>query len=421
MSVALVTYPPAKVLSKNPILYQVQSTAFSGLNNYRIVFRVLFEKTYASGTYEQIVELEDTPDGDGFTTWNIQAIIEATLIENTVLQVPDISDNTSYLADNIRRFKIEFAEKYGSPAVIQSFTASSVSSAIHGGIDMQIFADTDYINGIDISNPFLTWLPDGQKVSSKQAVYLTWHNYTGSTVGLIREASVYNANNVLVQTITPDETSVGINRSLVVPIGPEQLGITDPDAVKYTVSFLDSLTGDAPVSGDRTFYIDKNPAHCERSALWFNSFNQPETLRLTGRTTVALSIDRQEFTRTLPFNYSPIIGEIMQHSADWANTFTYRTGYLRKKEVDALQDLLVRNLLFEITDDGYYRMHLTDKKYHISECLQFLHQLQMEAVRSLKAINFSRVAISGTPAGHWELSNTGFYLTASGGRFELAQ
>ena len=420
MSAALVTYPPERVFAGNPVRYQVQSSSFAGLDNYRVVFRVLFEKSYGSGTFEQLVELEDTPGADGFTDWNIQSVIEAALMENTVLQVPDTGGSSAYIADNLRRFKVAFAEKHGQPAAVQPFAESAVSTAYQGGIDMHTFADTDYLAGIGIDNPFLTWMPGGQKVGGNQPAYLTWFNYTNGTVGLVAGWTAWSATGQFAGSGAAATVQVPSGRALVIPVGPEQLGIADVAAVKYRVKLLDENAGDSDVSRERFYYIDRKPAHCGRSLLWFNSFNQPETLRLTGRTSTRLDIERQVFTRALPHGYNPLDGEIRQHRADWENTYTYRTGYLRKREVDALQDLLVRNLVFEISDGGCYRMHLTGKKYSITECLQFLHSLELGAVRSIRPVNFSRAA-AGTPAGHWELGNSGYYLTAPGGRFELAQ
>ena len=422
MSLSLITSPPTKVFSKNPIIYKIQSTSYSGLDNYRVVIRVFFETILNSGTFTQIVEIEDTPDENGFTSWPIQAIIESAMMENTSLQVPVIDSNTPYLADNTRRFRIEYAEKYGQPAAIQSFTAASNVTAIHGGIDMHVFADTDYIAGITVANPFLTWMPDGQKVSLSQAAYLSWYNYKGSTVGLTLSWSAFSALGVVIQSGSYTNVSVDNGRTLVLPVGPKELGITNADAVKYRVTMIDTNDGDNSVAPAITYYIDRKPTHCERSILWFNSFNLPETLRLTGRTTISLNISRQNFHRTLPNDFNPLDGEILQHNADWSAGYIYRSGYLRKSDIDALQDMLIRNILFEITSDGYYRMHLTDKKYNITECLQFLHQLQFSGIRSIRPINFSRVAISSSSSGaFWVISNTGYYLTASGGRYELAQ
>lgn len=422
MSVALVTYPPARVFAKNPISYQVQSTGYAGLANYRVVLRIHFEKVFESGTFEQLAEIEDIPDGDGFTTWNVQAIIDAALEENTILQVPAINSTVAYIADNRRRFYIEYAERYGQPATTQAFTASDTSTAYHGGIDMQVFPDLDYLATRDTSNNIFSWMPDGQKVAVNQPAYIAFFNNNTPPAEQFLRWRAYNALGVQVETgIDTLGFSVQEGETVVIPCGYTQLGISNDTTKKYTIELSVDEVGDTPIhSGIITFYVDQKPAHCERSLLWFNSFNMPETLRLTGRTSTSLEVDRQEFIRTLPYGYNVLDGELLQHSADWFNTSTYRTGYLRKTEVDALQDMLIKNILFEIADESYYRMHLTGKKYQITECLQFLHSLELEAVRSLKPINFSRLAIPATQ-GYWELSSDGYYQTATGGRYELAQ
>lgn len=418
MSVILTTSPAAKVFSKNHVSYRIQSSSYSGLDNYRVVVRVLFEKSYLSGTFEQIAELEDTPTKD-FTTFNIQAILDAALLENTSLQVPDITGGTPYLADNIRRYRISYAEKYGQPATLTSFTLADIGAVIYGGIDQQLFATEDYLSNISNSNSFFTWQPDGQKVSTAQAAYLAWHNYTGGSVDVNYNFTAYGEDGNVVETGVPVSITVAADRTAVLPVGYTQLGISAANSLKYRITVLNSFD-DSSLAPLRNFYIDRTPAHCERSLLWYNSFNQPETLRLTGRTAIGLDIEREEYRRVLPYGFSPLHGELLQHSAKWGNTFTYRTGYLRKAEVDALQDMLIRNLFFEISEDGYFRMHLTGKRYAITECLQYLHSLDFSAQRSISPINFSRVSLSANAAGgFWELNNTGYWLTAAGGKWEL--
>ena len=82
-----------------------------------------------------------------------------------------------------------------------------------------------------------------------------------------------------------------------------------------------------------------------------------------------------------------------QYAQDFENIFTYRTGYKSRIEIEALQEMLIENQAYEIFQSGYVPLFITDKKFDITECLQFLHALQFKAVRSLKRINYSNSLI----------------------------
>ena len=376
-------------------------------DNYKVKVDVFFQSNSPSGIWKEVARLEETPDAESLININLEDILDAEMTQSfEVPDVPPIFSNEPYIANNLRRFYVRFSEHYGEPVEEQYSERSEIKHCICGGVDQERFAEQEFFSLLDNDNSILTWYPDGKTVSTAQPEYLSWFNSTGKDQRIALRLTTYDQLLTASESYIFDEETVTVekNQTIVIPVGFEQLGLSNENIRKYSVQVvtrpatgIDSDGNETPINNEdrvdlsqtRKYYVDCNYHECLRYILYFDAFCLPNILRLTGQTKKQLRVDRGESTRILQLNYQANSRQKFQYQMSWENPLTYRTGYHSKAEVDALQQLLIYNDAYEILENSYRPIHITDKQYHITECLQFLHALEFKAVRALKAKNYS--------------------------------
>jgi hypothetical protein len=436
MAISLSIQPESVSLSKNMVHARILSTSYTSLDNYRVVLRVLFEKVWNSNTFAQVAEIEAIPDANGFTNFYLEKILDSECALNTPFRVPDLEDPHPYQTDTLRRYKLEYFEKYGNPQTPQTATTSSAYSVLYGGADWHYAGLYSFLDNVTASNALLTFMPSGKTLYRTQKDVLTFLNHTDSTKYFGLEVKQYNASGVQIGSTlykhtgvadSPDDAvSLAAWQAAVFPTGPQKLGL-DAAALKYTVRVYDmNISTQAAVTAQSqlfTYYIDDTYQTHPSDLIWFGSFNNPHILRATGRKRKRLQIDRQLTERVTGFGYTPTTGAVLQHDRNWNNLFTYRTGAIRLDDADALQELLIENKLLEFTDQNYYRLRLTENNYDIFETGTSPVYLDFDAVRSLAPYSFTKIKAGLIPPegnNVWETNSNGYWeLNTGNGYFEL--
>ena len=370
-------------------------------DNYKVKIDVYFQSEFVDGTYHHVTRLEETPDADGYSEIDLEDILQAELINS--FQNPDlpvINSSNLYIANNLRRYYIRFAEFYGTPVQEQNWTFGSTKKVINGGIDQARFAGFDFFGQLSETNSFLSWYPDKKTVDEFQPEYLSWFNYTGTRKEICLRFTTYDESNTPTESILYNDAFLSVEslQTAIIPVGFSQLGLSDSSIKKYTIQVVTRIPPDTVVvredlSQIRTFYLDCNFRSCIEYIIYFDGFGLPQSLRLTGLTKKQLSVNRKISGSILQSSYGNLDKEEFQFDFDWSNIITFRTGYLSKTEVDALQQILIYNQAYQLKDDQYFPLLITDKKYDITEHFQFLHSLQFRAIRALKPKNYSNDVI----------------------------
>lgn len=433
MAISLTTSPGAISLSRNPIYVGLTSTSFSSLENYRVVLRVEVETTYLSGTYTQVCELETVPTSAGLSSFDLRGILHAELELHTTFQVPTLDDQQAYASDTIRRYRLKYFERYGTPQVDQSITTSSAYSVLMGGVDAHYFGLFDFFSNVTEENSFITQMPDGHVIARDQAEYLSWINHTGSDQNPYISVSMWDVDGAV---ITPgilfyNEFDAGFDPPFlkpwqigVFPISPSLIGI-DSSCVKFRVSVHVGEFGvDSAVSGYRDYYIDDAYQEVPSTIIWFDSFRLPSILRCVGRKKTRLQVSRQVSEHVVGFGYDPTTVASVQTRRDFNHLFEYRTGAVHPDVLDALQELLIENMLLEYSiDRNYYRLALTQNQYDIYEQRRSPNYLEFSATRALAPGNYMRLRmLSGvsTENNIWQQNDNGFWVLNTGsGYYEL--
>jgi len=401
-------------------------------DGYAIVMELFFEGV--SG-FKKVVELKAIPDAQGLVTFNLEEILHAEF-KNDFPFVP-INTDTPVLANNIKKYFARIREDwyniFENPLSTDGdWISIPTRQVLCGGVSQAYFADHNLLEDLDEENAFLSWYPDGKTVSPDQPEYIAWFNHTDTNREIIIRLERFRDTDQMTELFRYDDIqpkiSVAPNQTLIIPVGYNQLDIDIPgntDVRKYTIQVVDAAsdfeTGE-PIflSQKRSYYVDYCDYPEKRYIQFANGFCIPQTIRCIGRWTKDLLINREESTKILKPNYQSIDRQRIQHNVDFDNQFIYRTGWLTKNEVDALQEYLINNEGFEILASGYLPLHIISKRFAITQTLKNLHALEIKVIPGLKLKNYSNKNLLPklTSEDFWELeSSNGFWELESGGTF----
>lgn len=371
MAVAILQQPREISFSRNQVFLSLQSSSYEQLENYAVEVTLFMER--GSGS-EEIVTLRDFPDGSGVTRFPIHEILHSELDNELTVEIPDPTDADEYILDNQRTYFLNYRERYGNPSEPQQGQIIDNKKVIFGATDEA--AAPDFFDNIDATNSLWSGQPDGQRCTADVPKYLHWYNYTGATAtGLQIEITETADNGASTQTKVLS-ASVEEAQTLVIPVGHAQLGL-DAATKKYTVQLLDG--GGTAVAPLRTYYVTQWQRECRERILWLNTFNAPETIELTGHTRTNLGIARSISERIATTNYSAIVPDRFQWTERATESYTFRSGYHSETQIIALREMLIINRLFRLEGNAYKPVLLTDSRYQITECFEFLHTLEFNA------------------------------------------
>jgi hypothetical protein len=383
-------------------------------NNYKVFADVVFETEYQTGRYERVATLEGAVDSNSNLTFDFSSILHKSFQNSMPTPpIPAWNNTEPYLADNLRRYYVRLYETYDGSDSVAEFL-SSIHNTIYGGISQNLYADFDFFGSLGADNSLLTWLPEGRSIATDQDEYIFWYNYTGADKVISLETSIHNAAGT---NITPTKYSDGITvpagQTAVIPVGYTQLDI-ESDAIDnplyYDVRVLDydelQSLNFVYYSQSRRYYIDYAYSEETRYLMYMNGFGLPEVLRCTGNFSNQLEIDRQESRAILAPEFFGTAREKIQYDQDYDNVFTYRTGWLTPLEKEALQELLIYGMAYEVYDAGYIPLQIETNKFRIYDTQDRLVALEFSATPALKARNYSNLQIPlNEDQRAWKISN----------------
>lgn len=385
-------------------------------DNYRILVDVLFEADYLSGQFERIAKLELSINQISRAYLDLSNIIHPALKKAMPeLGIPSFAVNTPFRAGNLRRYYLRYREKYDEDAT--SWSKTTTRLAMCGGIAQNLFSTYDFFGNLKDSNALLTYYPSGKTVSSTQPEWIGWYNYDDSIHDALLEVRTWTTDSqdpVIIYRLAGNGVSISPMETLLIPTGPNQLSIGD-QVVKYEVRVIDQVDYDGStityLSQSRTYYIDRRLHREQHYLMYLNSFCLPETVRCLGEFLDDLEVDRKIVLRPLPPDYSEAAAQVWQYDQDFANRFTYRTGYLSRAEVDALQELLIYNDAYEVFQEGYIRLHITNNRYEIYDSSEYLMSHVIRAEPRLKRENYGNVLIPmSIEQDNWQEESGDYWL-----------
>lgn len=425
MSISVTTSPDAVSLSKNPIYYELAVTdggtpvTFANMDpGFYVEVDIQKETPLNSSLYESITQLRLLPDASGNVTLYIHSILDdelKRLFDDP--PVPSFNSTIAYLADTLIRYRIRYREVTAATPD-PSWTAGSAFVCLYGGIAQNLYSDYDFFAAMGSNNSILSWYPDKKIISYNQPEYLFWYNYTGSVADIQVNYSGYEEDGRATTISTAYTVSIPSNQVVILPVGPSQLSL-DAAVRQYSVQVF-SQGGGSALSQERTYRIDPLSHKYSRYIQYVNTFGCPETLRCLGLQSLDLEVERQNTVQT-NFSNNSINSSITQTGYNSQYYFTYRTGPLSRYEVDALQELLIHNNLYEVYTEGYIPLLIVDDSYEIFQEGSFLYSLQFRARPTTVSKVYSNINIAlDSDQEAWRTAFADYWRNAYGISWKLA-
>lgn len=373
--------------------------------NYSVLLEVYFERTYKAGDYVLAAQLKNQPDVDGYTQFDISSILEAECTAGLVSPVVPTRDSADTMpADNLRRYYIRYTEEYGTPIVSQEWQYDSVRVCMNGGVSQTIYAQGDFLTGLNIDDCFLTWMPDGRKIGLDQPEWLAWYNWDVEARSVFIQMQWYAIADNHASTASGHFTALPTDPHEValLPANPTLLGIPS-NAWKYRVRVVYN-DGEAyqPLSQWRNYYIDRDYYHSERYVQYLNGFGVPDCWRCTGVWGKKISIERTIAERPLLPGFNEFATDSFQFRGLWDQELNYNTGFMTRGEADVLQEMLVSGEVYDVSEDGYIPLRLTSNAFPVTDTDEDLHAYRFTAQPRLTARNYSKKKLNNLQSGAWQ-------------------
>jgi len=425
MSISVTTSPDAVSLSKNPIYYQMAITDGSGdpyalgdtPAGYYVEVDIQKESPLNSSLYESITQLQLLPDSQSNVKLYIQSILDDELERSfNDPPIPSYNSTQYYLAGTLIRYRIRYREVTASST--PGWSTGDPYIVLFGGISQNLYSDYSFFDAMGNNNSILSWYPDKKLISADQPEYLFWFNHTGGVADIYVSYTGYTEDGTAITPGSAYTVSVPSNQVFIAPVGPTQLSL-GATVREYTVQ-VKLQSDDSAASQVRTYRIDPLSHRHKRYLQYVNTFGCPETLRCLGLQELQLSVDRQTSERTT-FDSNSIQSNIQQQGYTFDQFFTYRTGPLTRYEVDALQELLIYNNLYEVYTEGYIPLTIVDDSYSIYQEGNFLYSLQFQARPTTKSDVYSNINIAmATAQEAWRTAADDFWRNAFGITWKIA-
>ena len=381
------------------------ATASALPENYRVLFEVFFEDTYRGGDFRQAAQMYGHPEsGTGMVYFDISQVLSAECrAARAEPMVPVWSTDVPALADNLRRYYVRYTAESGAPPVAEDWQYGSTNLTMDGGIGQSLFAEGDFLAGLDSTDALLTWMPDGRKLGLQQPEFLAWYNHAGSAKSVYVEMQWYDVtDNALSSSLfffDGSPLSVRAQEVALLPVNPTLLGLdAEPAAYKYRVRVTN---GAAAWSQWRTYYIDRDYYESERYLQYLNGFGVPEYHRCTGVFSKKLKVERSTAQKPLMPGYNETASDRYQYARAWDNELTYRTGYLPVSEAETMQEMLIAGEVYDVSSEGYIPLLLTSNAFEVTETRQDLRAYAVQCMPRLDSRNYSKKKLTTLLAGAW--------------------
>lgn len=246
---------------------------------------------------------------------------------------------------------------------------------------------------------FLTWQPDGKKVSPKQREYLYFLlNMAPFTDKINLRMRVTTKTGQQVVTVSSIE-GVRPFQVICAVVGPSALGLgTDADA--YEIWFSDDQN--RRLTEARTYYIDRRKHPFERFILFSNSLGGFDTMRLLGKASQETDVTKATTRKERPAGKGLDFSELEVIAVTENSGIQLSTGIFEENAAvyaDYLRELMVAEVVLMETEYGFEAMNLITDNLKYNEDRPGLVERTFQLKRTYSDKNYSRMpAAAPVPA-----------------------
>lgn len=346
--------------------------------------------------YVKVGSLSEKAGPEGYASFDIQDFLESELnLVDWNEMVPEFNSTELYLADTIRNYYIRFREDYENmPSIVWQY--ADPKQAMRGGISETMPEGFDFFSELNSTNSLISQMPDTCHIERSQPVYIAWYNYdTTAKVAELELTKIFEDGTTEVSTAYPlNGLMVEPGRTVVIPVGYTQLGIDDDTVVGYTVQVL-NVGLNQYLSQVKTYWLNRTKRYSLRYLIYLNGFGVPETIACIGAFSTELQVERF-VSNNVYSSPTGLLAKNTQYYQSYQNIFTYRTGYITRKESIAIQVMLIYNRLWDTSDEENVPLILLDDKFKVWDTIDFLSTFRLNVSRAIGSKSFDSGWLTAT-------------------------
>jgi hypothetical protein len=313
--------------------------------NYKMHVDVFVENTHLSGTYIKAGSSELDPLNNICTFY-----VEEFLNANLEYYIPNHGDNTiNQCTKNIKRFYVEYYEKFGNPVVPRIKHTTSVGTVLKAGVTKQEWLQSfKTITSLYITPKyFLTRQPRTKKIVKHQQEFLFWL-VTDKINGHKRRTVVYYTDGT---THTNDTSVFGdeTNQLFCVPTGYDQINIDSfnptKTVYKYTVAVINGATP-THTSELFTYHVDTDVYYDETFLFFTTSDGGLDTQRCTGVKENGFETEKDTIQNIVLWKDGPQKGEFSEFNHQTQTKYKINTGWITKETAEWFEEFFVAEKKF---------------------------------------------------------------------------
>lgn len=238
---------------------------------------------------------------------------------------------------------------------------------------------------------FLTWQPDGKKVSPKQPEYLYFLlNMVPFTDKINLRMRVTTKTYQQVVTVAVIE-GVRPFQVICAVVGPSALGL-GADAEAYEIWLSDAQN--RRLTEIRTYYIDRRKSPFERFILFSNSLGGFDTLRVLGKASQETDVTKATTRKERPAGKGLDFSELEVIAVTENSGIQFSTGIFEENAAvyaDYLRELMVAEVVLMETEYGFEAMNLITENLKYNEDRPGLVERTFQLKRTYSDKNYSRM------------------------------
>lgn len=318
--------------------------------NFMVALDVLMETTYKSDSYLKIHSQELKPIANT-TIFELQDALHAYL----EYDLPTFEQTTITRCNNIlKRYKIRYAEKYGTDPEYKETTISDVCYVLKGALShIENSYTTAYIDSHLIgSQKFNTWQPRIKKVTNHQQEYL-YFLVPASTTSLKLKAKHYYTDGTT-STVTAKTKSGTVQYELyTIPAGYDQIITPSTGKTVWKYEVWIENQSDVVKSEVFTYILTSKASISDRYFMFENSVGVFDTFRATGTSIEGLKLENRVSQHIIENAYDYTKGIYEKHATSSQKPLTINTGWLTLEQTKWLEQLISSKRVYEIVSDKF--------------------------------------------------------------------
>lgn len=393
----------------NNVASMVVSTNTAGVDeelqdNFQIIADVYVQDTYASTNTDYAIKasLGLVPDASGNVVFHINEILMAHIAGYFPIYGLSASE---IAAGHFKKFKIRYAEYYGSPATHKRVTTSDEYVVMRGGMKFMDWPDNYfYETWLPAEKKFLTWKTGIRKVITSQQEFLSFLNYSATSTTLTMKVKMYYTDGTNSTATGHTETGVNDKEIYVFPVGYTEMAIDTLKTAGKTVSKYEVYIEDQAgviISETVTYMLDSNTYFNRRVLYYENSLGGIDSLICTGKREDNIVVQRMMTERIMEDYWD--MDNAVDHGEveNYSNTFTFEyilsSGYKNKKAaVTEMIELLISTVIKEDRDGEWVPVILKKDSFKLYKDDEDKYFVEFEYADAFENVGYSELIGTGS-------------------------